>query len=101
MKFNAHGPEGLIDCKPTRTSRRAWNVSRTEPRSPRSYERGTIPAVMASCAGGSSTSANGSSRNSRVVVAKQTLSRELRAMGCRKLSARPRHHEQAEGAIED
>ena len=37
----------------------------------------------------------------RVVVAKQTLSRELRAMGYRKLSARPRHHEQAEGAIEN
>src|SRR6516162_323701 len=30
-----------------------------------------------------------------------TLSRELRAMGYRKLSARPRHHAQAEGAIED
>ena len=37
----------------------------------------------------------------RVVVAEQTLSRELRAMGYRKLSARPRHHAQAEGAIED
>ena len=37
----------------------------------------------------------------RVTVAKQTLSRELRAMGYRKLSARPRHHAQAEGAIED
>ena len=33
-------------------------------------------------------------------VAKQTLGRELRAMGYRKLSARPRHHAQAEGAIE-
>jgi len=33
-------------------------------------------------------------------VAKQTLSRELRTMGYRKLSARPRHHAQAEGAIE-
>ena len=29
------------------------------------------------------------------------LSRELRAMGYRKLSARPRHHAQAEGVIED
>jgi len=29
------------------------------------------------------------------------LSRELRAMGYRKLSARPRHHAQAAGAIED
>jgi hypothetical protein len=33
-------------------------------------------------------------------VARQTLGRELRAMGYRKLSARPRHHAQAEGAIE-
>jgi hypothetical protein len=37
----------------------------------------------------------------RVTVAEQTLSRELRVMGYRKLSARPRHHAQAEGAIED
>jgi transposase len=37
----------------------------------------------------------------RVVVAEQTLSRVLRAMGYRKLSARPRHHAQPEGAIED
>ena len=28
----------------------------------------------------------------RITIAKQTLSRELRAMGYRKLSARPRHH---------
>jgi transposase len=37
----------------------------------------------------------------RITIAKQTLSRELRAMGYRKLSARPHHHAQAEGAIED
>ena len=37
----------------------------------------------------------------RVVVAEQTLSRVLRKMGYRKLSARPRHYAQAEGAIED
>jgi hypothetical protein len=37
----------------------------------------------------------------RITIAKQTLSRELRAMGYRKLSARPRHHAQAEGAIAD
>src|SRR6476659_10091767 len=36
----------------------------------------------------------------RVRVARQTLSRELRAMGYRKLSARPRHHAQVDGAIE-
>jgi len=37
---------------------------------------------------------------SRVSVSMQTLSREMRAMGYRKLSARPKHHAQAEGAIE-
>jgi Winged helix-turn helix len=37
----------------------------------------------------------------RVGIAKQTWSRELRAMGYRKLSARPRRHAQADGAIED
>ena len=36
----------------------------------------------------------------QVSVSKQTLGRELRAMGYRKLSARPRHHAQAVGAIE-
>jgi hypothetical protein len=37
----------------------------------------------------------------RIAIAKQTLSRELRAMDYRKLSARPRHYAQAAGAIED
>jgi hypothetical protein len=37
----------------------------------------------------------------RITIAKQTLSRELRAMGYRKLSARPRHYAQAAGAIEN
>ena len=37
----------------------------------------------------------------RIIIAKQTLSRELRAMGYRKLSARPRHHAQSEGVIDD
>lgn len=36
----------------------------------------------------------------RVSIARQILSRELRGMGYRKLSARLRHHAQAAGAIE-
>jgi hypothetical protein len=35
----------------------------------------------------------------RVSISKQTLSRELRAMGFRKLSARPRHHAQDADAL--
>lgn len=34
-------------------------------------------------------------------ITKQTLSRELRALGFRKLSARPRHHRQKDDAISD
>ena len=35
----------------------------------------------------------------QISVSKQTLSRELRAIGYRKLSARPRHHAQKAGAV--
>src|SRR6202041_1411686 len=35
----------------------------------------------------------------RISVTKQILSRELRALGYRKLSARPRHHAHDEGAV--
>jgi hypothetical protein len=34
-------------------------------------------------------------------ISKQILSRELRALGYRKLSARPRHHEHDEAAVAD
>ena len=40
------------------------------------------------------------SRIHGVSVSEQTLSRDLRAMGYRKLSARPRHHAQDPDAIE-
>ncbi len=36
-----------------------------------------------------------------IAIAEQTLSRELRKMGYRELSARPRHLAQAQDAIED
>ena len=35
----------------------------------------------------------------RITISKQTLSRELRAMDYRKLSARPRHHAKSEAAV--
>jgi putative transposase len=35
----------------------------------------------------------------RISISKQTLSRELRAMNYRKLSARPRHHAKNEVAV--
>lgn len=58
-------------------------------------------AQHARCAGARNILSEDNKRLSEVTLAKQTLSRELRAMGYRKLSARPRHHGQADGAIED
>ena len=64
-------------------------------------ERGPIPAVHGVVRWRLIDLAQWIFEEFRVTVAKQTLSRELRAMGYRKLSARPRHHAQAQGAIED
>ncbi len=98
LKFNAHGPDGLIDRKAPGQAPRLNDTHRAALAA--IIESGPIPAV------------HGVVRwritdlcqwiyEFRVVVAKQTLSRELRAMGYRKLSARPRHHAQATGAVED
>jgi hypothetical protein len=37
----------------------------------------------------------------QITISKQTLSREVRALDYRKLSARPRHHAQAAGVMDD
>ena len=37
----------------------------------------------------------------RIAISEQTLSRELRAIDYRKLSARPRHHAKSEAAVAD
>jgi transposase len=98
MRFNAAGPGGLIDRKAPGPQRRL-----------NGQHRAALAAIIKS---GPTPAVHGVVRwrivdlgqwlfeEFRVVVSKQTLSRELRAMGYRKLSARPRHHAQAEGAIE-
>jgi hypothetical protein len=64
-------------------------------------ERGPIPAVHGVVRWRLIDLAQWIFEEFRITIAKQTLSRELRAMGYRKLSARPRHYAQAQGAIED
>lgn len=99
VKFNALGPEGLLDRK--------------SPGQPSRLDATHRAAIAAMIESGPIPAAHGVVRwrlidlcqwifeELRVTVAKPTLSRELRAMGYRKLTARPRHHAQAEGAIED
>jgi transposase len=99
VKFNAHGPEGLIDRKPPGQAPRLNGAHRAALAA--IIESGPIPAVHGVVRWRIVDLCQWIFEEFRVVVAKQTLSRELRVMGYRKLSARPRHHAQATGAIED
>src|SRR5258708_35603265 len=99
MKSNAQGPEGLIDRKPPGQPSRLNDTHRAALAA--IIESGPIPAVHGVVRWRIVDLCQWIFEQFRVVVAKQTLSRELRAMGYRKLSARPPHHEHAEGAIED
>lgn len=99
LKFNAHGPDGLIDRKAPGQPSRLTNEHRKALAA--IIESGPMPAIHGVVRWRIIDLCQWLYEEFRVSIAKQTLSRELRAMGYRKLSARPRHHAQAEGAIED
>jgi transposase len=99
VKFNAHGPDGLIDRKAPGQPSRLNDTHRAALAT--MIESGPIPAVHGVVRWRLIDLCQWIFEEFRITVAKQTLSRELRAMGYRKLSARPRHHAQAEGVFED
>ncbi len=97
LRFNARGPDGLADGK-----------APGQPPKLNDTQRQALAAIIES---GPISAVHGVVRwrlidlgqwifdEFRISIAKQTLSRELRAMGYRKLSARPRHHAQDADAI--
>jgi len=99
LKFNALGPEGLINRKSPGQPSRLNDAHRAAIAA--IIESGPIPAIHGVVRWRVVDLCQWVFEAFRVTVAKPTLSRELRAMGYRKLSARPRHHAQAEGAIEE
>ena len=99
VKFNAHGPDGLIDRKAPGQPSRLNDTHRQA--LVKMIDDGPIPAIHGVVRWRLIDLCQWIFEEFRITVAKQTLSRELRAMGYRKLTARPRHHAQAEGAIED
>ena len=99
LKFNASGPEGLIDRKAPGQAPRLSEEHRKALAA--IIESGPTPAVHGVVRWRIVDLCYWLFEEFRVSVSKQTLSRQLRAMGYRKLSARPRHHAQAESAIED
>lgn len=99
LRFNARGPEGLLDSKPPGQPSKLNDDQRQAVA--RMIESGPIPAIHGVVRWRLIDLAQWIFEEYRITIAKQTLSRELRTMGYRKLSARPRHHAQAEGAIDD
>jgi transposase len=99
IRFNASGPVGLLNGKAPGQPSKLNDAQRQV--IAQMIESGPIPAVHGVVRWRLIDLAQWIFEEFRITIAKQTLSRELRTMGYRKLSARPRHHAQAEGVIED
>jgi transposase len=97
VKFNAHGPEGLIDHKPPGQPSRLTDAHRAALAG--IIESGPIPAVHGVVRWRLVDLIQWLWDEHRVAISKQTLSREIRALGYRKLSARPRHHAKSDAAV--
>ena len=98
VKFNAQGPDGLIDRKAPGQPSRLTDAHRAAVMAV--IESGPIPAIHGVVRWRLVDLAQWLFEEHGVSISPKTLSREVRAMNYRKLSARPRHHEQAEGAID-
>jgi len=96
MRFNARGACGLLDGKSPGQPTRLNDVQRQA--IVRMIESGPIPAIHGVVRWRLIDLSQWVYEEFRITVAKRTLSRELRAMGYRKLSARPRHHAQSRGS---
>ncbi len=99
LRFNANGPEGLIDGKAPGPRSRLNDVQRAA--LAKAIERGPTPYLDGVVRWRLCDLAQWLWEDFRVSVSEQTLSREVRALGYRKLAARPKNHEQDPQAIEE
>ena len=90
LRFNGTGPDGLVDGKAPGQTPRLNKAQRQALVG--IVESGPIPAVHGVVRWRLIDLAQWVWDEFGLSISKQTLSRELRAMGFRKLSARPRHH---------
>jgi transposase len=94
VKFNAHGAEGLIDRKPPGQPSKLTNAHRVALMA--RLDQGPIPFIHGVVRWRLVDLIAWLWEEFRITISKQTLSREVRALGCRKLSTRPRHHARSE-----
>jgi transposase len=98
LRFNAHGSAGLIDRKPPGQPARLNDAQRVA--LAKVIEDGPIPAIHGVVRWRLTDLCQWIWEAYRVSICKSTMSQEVRALGYRKLTARPRHHAQADDAIE-
>ncbi len=98
LRFNARGPEGLIDGKAPGPKTKLDGVQRLALKE--KVEAGPIPAVDGVVRWRLIDLVQWLYEEFAVSLDETTVGRELKAMGFRKLSARPRHHAQNEFAVE-
>jgi len=98
LRFNAHGPEGLIDGKAP--GHRATLGQAERQALKEIVESGPIPAVHGVVRWRLKDLVQWLFETFRISVSETTVSRELKRLGYAKLSARPRHHAQNAAVME-
>jgi transposase len=97
LRFNARGAEGLLTGRAPGAPPRLNGQHREALQA--IVEQGPIPAIHGVVRWRLVDLIVWLWEEFRLSLSKQTLSRELRAMSYRKLSARPRHHAKSEAAV--
>ena len=97
LRFNARGPQGLVTGLAPGSRSLLNGIQRQELQ--RMVDHGPIPSVHGVVRWRLVDLVQWVFEEFRITISKQTLSRELRAMGYRKLSARPRHHARSEAEV--
>ncbi len=98
LRFNASGPDGLINAKAPGKPPKLSADQRAALAA--IVERGPIPAIHGVVRWRLIDLMQWVWEEFGVSLSEATMSRELKALGYRKISARPRHHAQNEFAIE-
>ena len=99
LRFNAHGPDGLIDRKAPGAVPKL-NAAQRQALAEK-VVCGPTPAVDGVVRWRLKDLAHWIFEEFGISIDETTVGRELKAMGFRKLSARPRHHAQDVEALED
>ena len=99
LRLNARGPDGLIDGKATGQPPKLNNEQRQA--LARIVEEGPIPAIHGVVRWRRKDLALWIFEEFHISLEESSVGRELRALGFRKISARPRHKGQNEFAVED